>query len=84
MYKYRVEIENVVTYTESDVTYPIAVRKMLCNVRTLWHMYSKFPTKWRATLWTGSMADEHWHYQVFSGSFLNGDPIIKEIENHIE
>lgn len=84
MYKYRVEIENVVAYTESAVTYPFAVLNMLCRVRTLKCMIGKFPTKWRATLWTGSEADEHWRYQVFSGSFLDGDPIIKEIENHIE
>lgn len=84
MYKYRVEIENVVTNTESDVTYPIAVSNMLCSVRTLWCMFGKFPTKWRGTLWTGSMAEEHWRYQVFSGSFLDGDPIIKEIKNYIK
>ena len=84
MYKYRVEIENVVTYTESDDTYPNAVCNMLCRVRTLWCMFGKFPTKWSATLWTGSVKDEHWRYQVFSGSFLNGDPIIKEIKSHIE
>ena len=84
MYKYRVEIENVVSYTESTVTYPYAVLNMLSRVRTLRCMFGKLPTKWRATLWTGRMADEHWRYQVFSGSFLNGDPIIKEIENHIE
>ena len=83
MYKYRVEIEDVVAYTESDVTYPIAVCKMLCRVRTLRCMFGKFPTKWRATLWTDSVADEHWRYQVFCGSFLDGDPIIKEIKNHI-
>ena len=84
MYKYRVEIENVVAYTESAVTYRIAVRNMLCNIRTLWHMYGRFPSKWRATIWAGSVADEHWRYQVFSGSFLDGDPIINEIKNHIE
>ena len=83
MYKYRVEIENVVSYTESDATYPIAVYNMLCRVRKLRFMFGKIPTKWSATLWTGSVKDEHWRYQVFSGSFLNGDPIIKEIENHI-
>ena len=83
MYKYRVEIENVVTNTESYVTYPIAVRNMLCSVRTLWCMFGKFPTKWRATLWTGNVTDEHWQYQVFSGSFVEGGPIINEIKNHI-
>lgn len=83
MYKYRVEIENVVSNTESDVTYPIAVGNMLCSVRTLWCMFGKFPTKWRATLWTGSVADEHWRYQVFSGNFVDGDPIINEIKNHM-
>lgn len=84
MYKYRVEIENVVSYTESAITYPYSVCDMLCRVRTLWCMFGKLPTKWRATLWTGSAADETWRYQVFSGSFLDGDPIINEIENHIE
>lgn len=84
MYKYRVEIENVVSNTESDVTYPIAVCDMLCSVRTLWCMFGKFPTKWRATLWTDSVKDEYWCYQVFSGCFVNGDPIINEIKNHIK
>lgn len=84
MYKYRVEIENVVSYTESAVTYPNAVCNMLCRVRTLWCMFGKLPTKWRATLWTGSVTDENWRYQVFSGRFLDGDPIINEIKNHIK
>lgn len=84
MYKYRVEIETFETYTESDVTYPNAICNMLCSVRTLWCLFGKLPTKWRATLWTGSVHDEHWSYQVFSGSFEDGGPIIKEIENHIE
>lgn len=84
MYKYCVQIKDVVTAIESDATYPIAVWNMLCRVRKLRYMFGKLPTKWRATLWTGSLKEEHWRYQVFSGSFLDGDPIIKEIENHIE
>lgn len=84
MFYYRVEIEKVVTYKESYVSYPNAVCNMLCRVRKLRCMFGKFPTKWRATLWTDSVADEHWRYQVFSGSFLDGEPIINEIKNHIK
>ena len=84
MYKYRVVIEDLVSYTESEDTYPDAVYSMLCYVSTLWRKFGKFPTKWRATLWTGSVADKHWRYQAFSGSFVNGDPIINEIKDHIK
>lgn len=84
MYKYRVEMNSVMTYTESDLTYPNTICSMLCSVRTLWCQFGKLPTKWRATLWTGDVTDEHWRYQVFSGNFLDGDPIINEIKNHIK
>lgn len=84
MYKYRVQVKDVVADIESDTTYPVAVWNMLCRVRTLWCLFGKLPTKWSATLWKGSVHDEHWRYQVFSGSFLDGDPIINEIKNHIE
>ena len=84
MYKYRVQVKDVEADIESDAAYPIAVYNMLCRVRKLGFMFGKLPAKWSATLWTGSVKDEHWRYQVFSGIFLDGDPIINEIKNHIE
>lgn len=84
MYKYCVQIKDVVTAIESDATYPIAVWNMLCRVRKMRFMFGEHPTKWRASLWADSVADKNWRYQVFSGSFFDGDPIINEIEDHIK